>query len=500
MRRIVILGGGTAGWMAAACLARVLGTEQRSITLIESEAIGTVGVGEATIPLIESFHHILGIPATQVLGETEATFKLGIEFVDWHRQGARYFHPFGPLGVDLNGVGFLQHWLRHRAAGGDSPIAAYNVEAAAASAGRFGMVAPERPGDPVPPLSYAYHFDATLYAAMLRRYAERLGVGRVEGQVDAVRRDAEGGDVAALVLSDGREVAGDFFLDCSGFRGLLIEETLGAGYDDWSTWLPCNRAVAVQSARLDPLPPYTRSTAKAVGWQWRIPLRHRTGNGLVFCDAFLSADAAAATLLENVEGQAAGTPRLLRFTTGRRRRTWMRNVVALGLAGGFVEPLESTSIFMVQSALAKLMTLFPRDGRVNPKVADRFNAMMATEWERVRDFLVAHYTLTERDDTPFWRHCRAMTVPDSLAERLALFEEEALFVEQPHDLFKEASWIAVLLGQGLMPRRHHPVADRAPASALETQLAQMRAGVAARAARLPDHETYLARCTARAAA
>jgi tryptophan halogenase len=500
MQRIVILGGGTAGWMAAACLARVLGTEQRSITLVESEAIGTVGVGEATIPLIESFHRILGISATEVLRETEATFKLGIEFVDWHRLGTRYMHPFGPLGADLNGVGFLQHWLRHRAAGGQSPIEAYNAEAEAAKAGRFGMVAPEHARQATPQLSFAYHFDATLYAAMLRRYSERLGACRVEGLVEEVRRDAEGGDVTALVLSGGREVAGDFFLDCSGFRGLLIEETLGAGYDDWSAWLPCNRAVAVQSPRLDPLPPYTRSTAKGAGWQWRIPLRHRTGNGLVFCDAFLSPDDAAATLVDGVEGEAAGTPRLLRFTTGRRRRTWVRNVVALGLAGGFVEPLESTSIFMVQSALAKLMTLFPRGGRVNPRVVDTFNATMASEWERVRDFLVAHYKLTERDDTPFWRHCRAMAIPDSLAERLALFEEEALFVEQPHDLFKEASWVAVLLGQGLMPRRHHPVADLAPAAALEGQLAQMRAAVAARAARLPDHETYLARCTARAAA
>jgi tryptophan halogenase len=496
--RIVVLGGGTAGWMAAACLARVLGTEQHTITLVESDQIGTVGVGEATIPLIESFHRILGISAIDVLSQTEATFKLGIEFVDWHKKGERYFHPFGGLGSDLNGVGFIHHWLRARAGGGNSTLTEYNVEATAAASGRFGMVQGMHPGSS--PLHYAYHFDASLYAAMLRRFSTALGVVRQEGIVADVRRDGAGGDIAALILTDGVEVAGDFFLDCSGFQGFLIEKTLGAGYDDWSEWLPCNHALAVQSERLDTLPPYTRSTALDAGWQWRIPLQHRTGNGHVFCDTFTSQVEAAARLMEGLDTPALGTPRLLSFVTGRRRRTWVRNVVALGLAGGFLEPLESTSIFMVQSALAKLMTMFPRDGRINTRVVAAYNDAMATEWERVRDFIIAHYKVTARDDTPFWRHCRAMAIPDSLAERLALFKEEALFLEQPHDLFKEANWNAVLIGQGLIPRRNHPVANLAPGEALTTQLGRMRADVQKRAAMLPTHETYLARCTSSLAA
>lgn len=489
MQRIVVLGGGTAGWMAAACLARVLGTRQRSITLVESAEIGTVGVGEATIPLIETFHRILGLSAIDVIRQTEATFKLGIEFVDWHRRGERYLHPFGPIGQDLNGIGFLQHWLRHRVDGGGSTLTDYNTEAQACATGRFGMVAG------APPLHFAYHFDAALYAQMLRGFAEGLGLTRVEGKVAGARRDGESGDVAALTLDDGHEVAGDLFLDCSGFRGVLIEEALGTGYDDWSAWLPCNRALAVQSGRLERLAPFTRSTALDAGWQWRIPLRHRTGNGHVFCDAFISEDQAASALLAGLDTPTDATPRALSFTTGRRRRTWSHNVIALGLAGGFLEPLESTSIYMVQSALARLMTMFPRDGAVNPLVRQAYNDAMATEWERVRDFIIAHYKVGARADTPFWQHCRAMPIPDSLAERLALFKEEALFVEQPQDLFKEASWAAVLIGQGMMPSHHHPVASLAPREALVAKLAELAAATRARAAALPDHEDYLARCT-----
>ncbi|MDT8760283.1 tryptophan 7-halogenase [Sphingomonas psychrotolerans] len=498
MRRIVILGGGTAGWMAAACLARTLGTHERSITLIESEEIGTVGVGEATIPLIETFHQILGINSIDVVRGSEATFKLGIEFVDWRRRGHRYLHPFGPIGADLNGTGFLQHWLRHRAEGGSSDLLAYNLESQAAMTGRFGMARLRAPEDRQ--LHFAYHFDAALYAAMLRTYSERLGVVRIEGLVRDAVRDGETGGIRTLVLADGREVAGDFFLDCSGFRGVLIEQALGAGYDDWSQWLPCNRAVAVQSQRLAQLPPYTRATARDAGWQWRIPLQHRTGNGHVFCDAFLSEDRAAEALLAGLDTPALAEPRMLRFVTGRRRKTWDHNVVALGLAGGFLEPLESTSIYMVQSALAKLITLFPRGDRVNSRAADLFNASMATEWERVRDFIIAHYKVTERDDTPFWAHCRNMPIPDSLAGRLALFEEEGLFVEQPQDLFKEGSWASVLIGQGMMPRRHHPIADVAPLPALEEQLAGMRTAIAARLADLPTHAAYVDLCMGRVAA
>lgn len=491
MREIVILGGGTAGWMAAACMGRVLGTRIYSIKVIESPEIGTVGVGEATIPMIDSFHQILGLTPLDIVQHTDATFKLGIEFADWLRAGHRYFHPFGPLGTDLNGVSFIHYWLRHRGLGGEPDFGAYSLETQAARAGRFSFQPPPRPG--IPRINHAYHFDASLYAALMRQVAESCGVERIEGTVQDVRRNGESGDVEALVLSDGRSVNGGFFIDCSGFRGLLIGQSLGVDYEDWTQWLPCDRALAVPSTKLSPPPPYTRSSARSAGWQWRIPLQSRTGNGYVFSSAFTSTDDAAQELLQNLDGDTLSEPRELRFTAGRRSRMWEHNVVALGLASGFMEPLESTSIHLVQTGLAKLMAMFPR-GHLNPDVIRSYNIMMGTEYERIRDFLVAHYKLTEREDTEFWRHCKTMEIPSSLADRLDLFRKEAMFLEQPHDLFKEGSWFAVLVGQGLVPDRYHPIADTAPEDALEERMSLLRSAVETRARELPTHEAFLQSC------
>lgn len=489
VRRIVIVGGGTAGWMAAAALARVLGTHGPSITLIESDAIGTVGVGEATIPPITLFNKLLGIDEDDFIRRTGATFKLGIEFVDWLRVGHRYLHSFGLYGVDMNGIAFTHYLLRVWREGAAFDRDSFNAEAQAAHRGRFGRTPPGSPPT-MPRINYAYQFDAALYAAYLRDYAERLGVGRVEGRVVDCERQPEREGIAAIRLDDGRRFEGDLFIDCSGFRGLLIEQTLGAGYDDWSRWLPANRALAVASPRLASLPPYTRATARDAGWQWRIPLQHRTGNGHVFCDAFTSEDAAREMLLEGIEGEPIGEPRLLGFTAGMRRRQWVGNCVSLGLASGFLEPLESTSIHLVQAGLSKLLALFPQ-AQPDPALVARYNDEMAALYEGVRDFIVAHYVLTEREDTPFWRHCRAMSLPDSLASRLDRFRARGEVGVGGMELFRETNWFAILHGQGLTPADYHPVADAMDPALLRQRLDQIRAGVARRVEGLDTHDAYL---------
>lgn len=488
-RRVVILGGGTAGWMAAACLAKVYGPDNLSVVLVESAEIGTVGVGEATIPMISLFNTILGVDEADLVRETEATFKLGIAFHDWTRIGHSYLHPFGAYGVNMEGINFYHYWLRLAAQEGARDYGQFNMETLAIRAGRCGPTATDLPHIK---LNKAYHFDARLYAAFLRRYAETRGAIRIEGRVRHVEVAPDSGHVAALHLGDDRKVAGDLFIDCSGFAALLIGKTLGVEYEDWSRWLPCNRAVAVACEKAGPPVPYTRATAREAGWQWRIPLQHRTGNGYVFCDAFLSEDEAGAVLLSRLDAQALGEPRVLTFTTGHRSRTWEKNVVSLGLASGFLEPLESTSIYLVQSALARLMTLFPR-GDVNPRVRAKFNADVNAEYERIRDFLIAHYKLTERDDTPFWTLCRTMEIPDSLKARLDIFEQEGLLPEFPHDLFKDTSWFSVLVGQGLLPRTYHPLADALPRDDFLSRMSQLRQMIGRRAQALPSHAQYIDR-------
>ncbi|MDV6330829.1 tryptophan halogenase family protein [Asticcacaulis sp. 201] len=488
-RRVVIVGGGTAGWMAAACLSKVFGSQNLTVTLVESAEIGTVGVGEATIPMINMFNMILGIDEADLVKETEATFKLGIEFVDWAQLGQRYFHPFGNYGVNMEGINFFHYWLRLAKHEGAREYGQFNLETLAASQGRCGTTADDTPQLK---LNKAYHFDARLYALFLRKYSEARGVHRIEGKVCHVELDSEYGHVRHLVLEDNRIVAGDLFIDCSGFSGLLIGKALGVPYVDWSHWLPCNRAVAVACEAVEAPLPYTRSTAREAGWQWRIPLQHRTGNGYVFCDAFLQEDRAAEHLLSHLDGAPLAEPRQLKFTTGHRSRMWEKNVVSLGLASGFLEPLESTSIYLVQSALARLMALFPA-GDVNPNIRAKFNDDMNSEYERIRDFLIAHYKLTKRDDSPFWNQCRTMEVPDSLTARLDAFEKEGILLEYPFDLFKETSWFAVLVGQGLFPKSYHPLADALPRDAFLSRMTQVRSMILKRLPTLPSHAQYIAR-------
>jgi tryptophan 7-halogenase len=492
---LVIVGGGTAGWMMAAAAARFLNDGRRRITLVESEAIGTVGVGEATIPPIREFNHLLGIDEREFLHATGGTFKLGIAFEGWGAPGERYIHPFGQLGRDFSGVEFHMAWLKHRGAPGVAPLEDYWPAALAARAARFAHPVPD-PRSVLSSLAHAYHFDAARYAAFLRERAEAGGVRRVEGRIAQVERD-DRGHVAALVLEDGRRVAGELFVDCSGFRSLLLGEAMAVPFRDWSHWLPCDRAVAVPSARTAPLAPLTRAIAHDAGWRWRIPLQHRTGNGLVYAAEHLSDDAAAARLLAGLDGAAEGEPRFIRFRTGRRERLWAGNVVALGLAGGFLEPLESTSIHLIQSGIAKLMALFPDTGFAAVQ-RDEYNRLMAAQFDAVRDFVILHYHANGRVGEPFWDRLRTMTVPDTLATRLALFREKGRVLRYEDDLFSIPSWVAVLVGQGVLPAGYDPMADALDDARVVTTLAALARDYARAAAAMPDHAAYLDKLVAAA--
>jgi tryptophan halogenase len=492
IRDVVIVGGGTAGWMAAAAFSRFLDNGYTRITLVESDEIGTVGVGEATIPPILRFNQMIGLAENQFLAETGGTFKLGIEFVDWGALGDRYFHPFGNYGQDLEGVPFHQLYLRERARRPMPEIAAWSMSAVAAAAGRFGRPSATAQS-PIRELFYAFHFDAGLYAQLLRRLAESRGVTRVEGKVVSVAQRAEDGFVQSVALADGRVVAGDMFIDCSGFRGLLIEETLRTGYEDWRHWLPCDRAIAAPCAPVGEPTPFTRATARAAGWQWRIPLQHRIGNGLVYCSAYLDDDAAERQLLDSLESPALAEPRRLRFTTGRRRALWSHNVVALGLAGGFLEPLESTSIHLIQSGIARLLALFP-DKRFDSVEREEYNRQMGALYDDVRDFIILHYKLTNRDDSPFWNRCRTMNVPDSLAHRLALFGQKGRIFREAAELFSSSSWVSVCLGQHLVPRDIAPLVDALDSDRVAAAMEQLRRGYQETATQMPAHGAFLSRC------
>ena len=488
VRKVVIVGGGTAGWMAAAALARVMG-DLVDIRLIESDEIGIVGVGEAAIPQIKLFNAVLGIDEDDFIRHTQATFKLGIEFADWTRVGHSYLHAFGGLGKDVGGTPFHHYWLRARGKAGNEDLWTHSLNAQAARAGRFG-----RPGlagmQGSGGLAYAFHFDAALYAAYLRTYAEKRGVTRTEGRiVDASLRSGDG-FLESVRLESGESVTGDLFIDCSGFRGLLIEQTLKTGYDDWSDFLPCDRALAVPTALAGPIHPFTRATARPAGWQWRIPLQHRTGNGYVYCSRFISDDEAAATLLANLEGEALAEPRRLTFVTGKRKKLWNRNCVALGLASGFMEPLESTSIHLIQSGLNRLIQFFPLAGFEAADI-DEYNRLGELEFEQIRAFLVLHYRATERTDTPFWRHCRALPSPPELDRKVDLFRANGRIVREAEDLFTESSWLQVLLGQGVEPRGYHPLADRLSQRDLDEMMVNIRHIVAGAVARMPEHGAYV---------
>jgi tryptophan halogenase len=488
VRRLVVVGGGSAGWMAAAAFSRFLETGW-SIDLVESDAIGTVGVGEATIPQIRLFNGALGLDEDAFLRATQGTIKLGIQFVDWWRQGHRYIHGFGQVGRDLGLISFHHYWRRAHDLGVAEDLGAYCPNVVAALANRF-----ERdtaPGATRPYMPHAYHFDAGLYAAHLRRYAQARGVVRHEGRIIKVELDGDSGDVASLKLDGGRRIAGDLFIDCSGFRGLVIGEALGVGYQDWTQWLPCDRAIAVPSERTAPVTPYTRSTAHAAGWQWRIPLQHRTGNGMVYCSSHLSDDEAAFELLTSLDGQALAEPRPIRFTTGRRERFWHRNCVAVGLASGFLEPLESTSIHLVQSAIERILQFLPA-GRPDDRAIAEYNRQTIAEMERIRDFIVLHYKATVRDDSDFWRQCAAMEIPDTLAERMALFREAGRIFHDGKELFTQAGWVQVLLGQGVLPESWHPLAGQLTASELAEFFDIQARLCRERAARMTPHDEFLA--------
>ena len=454
--RIVIAGGGTAGWMVAAACAHFL-EDGFAITLVESEEIGTVGVGEATIPQIRLFNQALGLDEDAFLKATQGTFKLAIEFVDWYRLGHRYMHAFGDVGRESGLLQFQHSWAPAYRKGLAKDLSAYSLNNMAALMGRM-QRGPARTTKMLPEMPYAFHFDAGLYAAFLRKFAVARGVERIEGKIATVTRNGENGDVAALVLESDATVAGDVFIDCTGFRGLLIEQTLATGYDDWTHWLPCDRAVAVPCERAGEFTPYTRSTARTAGWQWRIPLQHRIGNGHVYSSAHISEDEATATLLANLDGAPTADPRPIKFTTGKRKQIWNRTVIAVGLASGFMEPLESTSIHLIQSAISRIMKMLP-----NRRIADverrEFNRQSDFEYERIRDFLILHYKATARDDSAFWRHCRDMAVPETLSEKIELFRANGHIFREHEELFTEVGWLQVMVGQGIIPEGNHPIAD-----------------------------------------
>lgn len=487
--RVCILGGGTAGWMTAAAISKKFNALDIDVQLIESDQIGTIGVGEATLPHIRYFNQALGIDEPEFMAATEATFKLGIEFCDWGKRGDHYIHPFGDYGIPLDGLDFHQAWLRLRQQGLKSRLDDYSYPILAAEQGRFKM-----PGEDNTQIGsnfgYAYQFDSSLYAKFLRKFCEANGVERIEGKVVDAHLDAETGHVSHLTLERGETIEADLFIDCSGFRGILIEQTLKTGYDDWSEWLPCNRAVAVPCEARGKLLPYTRATARTAGWQWRIPLQHRTGNGHVYWNEFISDDEATHQLMSTLEGPAIADPKQLFFKTGRRKKFWNRNVVSIGLSGGFLEPLESTSIHLIQEGITALIELFP-DAEMNALDVEEYNQRMALNFERVRDFLVLHYIATQRDDSEMWRYFRNMTLPDSLTEKLAAWTSRGYVLKYEIGVFLPPSWIAVLIGQNILPDGYDPRLDRFDAERLSGQLQRIKDETLSAVHATPDQIDFL---------
>jgi tryptophan 7-halogenase len=491
IKKVVIVGGGTAGWMSAALLSKLM-PRHLQIRLIESDEIGIVGVGEATIPQIRHFNATLGLDEDEFIRKTQGTFKLGIQFVDWTRLGHSYMHAFGSVGGrDLGLIQFYHYWIKLHLAGLVPDIGAYTFNKIAAEQNRF-MRPVDMPNSPLANIFYAFHFDAGLYARYLRGIAESRGVQRTEGKILDTIVNGQSGFIEAVLLESGEKVEGELFIDCSGFRGLLIEHALKTGYEDWSQWLPCNRALAVPCVSVDDLTPYTRATARTAGWQWRIPLQHRTGNGYVYCSDFISDDEAAATLLKNLDGEPLADPRPLRFVTGRRKKFWNRNCVAIGLASGFMEPLESTSIHFIQSSIAKLISLFP-NRRFSQVDIDEYNRQVGYEFERSRDFIVLHYKANERSDTPFWKHCREMPIPDELTHKIDLFRSSGRVFREHEELFTESSWVQVLLGQNVLPQAYHPMVDALSQDEIVDFVGKTRALLDRAAQVLPSHRDFIAK-------
>lgn len=496
IRDVVIVGGGTAGWMAAAALSATMGDQLR-IRLIESDEIGTVGVGEATIPAIRLFNALVRIDEDEFIRATQGSFKLGIEFQNWGRIGESYMHVFGQIGQSLDLIEFWQYWLRGRREGLAGALGEYSLNEMTARAGRFGRV-PPHPNGQLDGMSYAFHFDASLYARFLRGHSERNGVARTEGRITCVNRNPDNGFIRSVTLESGEEIEGELFIDCSGFRGLLIEQEMQTGYVDWSHWLPSDRAIAMPTANAGPLRPFTQSIAYPAGWQWRIPLQHRTGNGHVFCSQFMSEDEATRILLDTVEGEPLADPRTITFKTGMRRLAWNGNVVALGLASGFLEPLESTSIHLVQNGIARLISHFPDRNFAKANV-DTYNRRIAYDYERIRDFIILHYTANQRDE-PFWRQVREMELPQSLQDKIDLFKATGRIFREQEELFTEVGWFQVLTGQNVVPETYHPLADALSRDELAGFLSDLKTIIAAPVARLPSHADFLAQIRAAAPA
>lgn len=481
IKNLVIVGGGTAGWMAAAAITKLYG-KIVNVTLVESEEIGTIGVGEATIPTMVFFHQLLGINEAEFLSATQGTFKLGIRFENWRAQGKQYLHAFGVTGNDCWAAGFQHFWRRGLELGIAGEFGDYCFERQAAEQLRFAHM-------PNNGLNYAFHLDASRYAKFLRQFSEAQGATRIEGTIKQVTTEPQTGFIQSVTLNSGKIIEGDFFFDCSGMRGLLIEQALHTGYEDWSHWLPCDRAIAVQTESVREPVPYTRSIAHSAGWQWQIPLRQRVGNGLVYCSKYLADEDAKRLLLENVEGKLLTEPRLIQFRTGRRLQQWNKNCLAVGLSGGFLEPLESTSIHLIQQNIVRFMRMFPAQGIVQSDI-DEFNKQAKFDLEHIRDFIILHYCVTERTDSPFWNHCRTMSLPDSLAHRIKLFKETGRMFREGNELFDD-SWLQVMIGQGLMPSSHNPLVDTMSRDELTVFLLKIKDTISKKLSGLPLHAEYL---------
>ncbi|MDN4503203.1 tryptophan 7-halogenase [Alteromonadaceae bacterium BrNp21-10] len=489
LKNIIIVGGGTAGWMTAAALGKLLKNNLCNVHLIESEDIPTVGVGEATIPQIQVFNRTLGLDEDEFIRRTQGTFKLGIEFVNWGQIGDSYTHAFGGVGQDMDSLPFHHYWWKLRQQQKVPDIGAYSLNALAGPQAKF-MRSVNAGNSPLSNIVYAFQFDAGLYAQYLREFAEAHGVKRTQGKVIETRLRDDDGFIDSVVLEDGQIMEGDLFIDCSGFRGLLIEQALKTGYQDWSHWLPCDRAWAVACERTEPLLPYTRSTAHSAGWQWRIPLQHRTGNGHVFSSKYMSDEQAKQILLDNLPGKPINEPRLVTFNTGKRNKIWNKNCVAIGLSSGFMEPLESTSIHLIQSTIARLLALFPTKNFNQPDI-DMFNQQMDFEHERIRDFIILHYKATQRNDSDFWNYCRTMDIPESLQQKIDQFKANGNVVRHNLELFNEVSWLEVLHGQGIHPDHYHPLVDTLAEDEIQRRVDNIQSVINNSVNSMPDHWEFI---------
>lgn len=490
LEKIIIVGGGSAGWMAAAALGKTLQNSHCQVQLIESDEISTVGVGEATIPQFSRFNKLLNIDEDDFIKKTNATFKLGIEFTDWHKIGESYFHGFGAIGKPMTGIPFQQYWLKLKSLKPHADLDDFTLSSLAAKNNRF-MRSIDAGDSPLSSIAHAFQFDASLYAKYLRGYAEKKGVIRTEGIIRDVTQQ-DNGFIRSVILTDGSQHYADFFIDCSGLRGLLIEQTLKTGYEDWSHWLPCDSAWAVPCESGNTLWPFTQAKAKKAGWQWRIPLQHRIGNGHVFSSRFMGQDEARQILLDGLPGAPLKDPKLIRFVTGKRRKAWNKNCLSLGLSSGFLEPLESTSLHCVQSGITRLLTLFPDKG-CNPHNIKAYNEQTHTELNSIRDFLILHYHATERTDSDFWNYCRTMDVPETLLEKMKHFESNGYIYHDPNDLFNELSWFEVMLGQGIRPKSYQPLIDSMPHDKFLSLMSGVESVIHKCVEHMPDHAEFIKR-------